>query len=478
MTVSNAGGTVTSSVAAVTVVAPPVIQTQPIGGQVTVGSDISLSVEAVGSGTVSYQWRQSGVVLDGETQSVLALTSLKLSDESSYFVEVSNEAGITNSQAVDVLVLTQLTIPQQPQGQSVVAGRLVVLDVVANGSNPVSYQWYHDGTAVDGATGSSLQISNVSVANQGAYHAVLSNPVSTVTSEFAALVVNIPPGIAVQPVAQTVEKGRSAVFTVGVTGTAPFSYQWQYDGVDIDGATGEELVVDSVDASNDGDYAVIVQSLYGAVASEVAGLNVLLQLEITVQPKDTHVDVEATLSMGVVVSGSGPYAYQWYYGSKKIEGATESVLEIAGMLRANGGAYHVEVSNTIEVVTSRDADVIVEESISINVHPLGTEILGGESATFFTLASGSGPKTYQWQKDGVGLDGKTSDTLVIESATKADEGFYTVIIANTIGFQVSGEALLLVNAPPTIAAIDSVIVSTGMFMRCRWLQMTRETPPS
>ena len=251
------------------------------------------------------------------------------------------------------------------------------------------------------------------------------------------------------------------MFTVEVTGTAPFSYQWQYDGIDIDGATGEELVIDSVDASNDGDYAVIVQSLYGAVASEVAGLNVLLPLEITVQPEDTHIDIEGTLRLGVVVSGSGPYAYQWYYRSKKIEGATESVLEIDGMLRANGGTYHVEVSNTIEVVTSRDADVIVDESISINVHPLGTEILGGESVTFFALASGSGPKTYQWQKDGVGLDGKTSDTLVIESGTKADEGFYTVIIANTIGFQVSGEALLLVNAPPTIAAIDSVIVSTG-----------------
>ena len=146
---------------------------------------------------------------------------------------------------------------------------------------------------------------------------------------------------------------------------------------------------------------------------------------------------------------------------RRLKGATESVLEIDGMLRANGGTYHVEVSNTIQVVTSRDTDVIVDESISINVHPVGTEILSGESVTLFALASGSGPKTYQWQKDGVDLDGKTNDTLVIESATKADEGFYTVIIANTIGFQVSGEALLLVNAPPTIAAIDSVIVSTG-----------------
>ena len=461
VTVSNTAGTVTSATASVTVVAPPVIQTQPIGGSVSVGGDISLSVEAVGSGSVSFQWRQNGVVLDGQIQDTLDLTGLKLSDEGSYSVEVSNEAGITNSHAVDVLVLTPLAVTEHPQGQSVVAGALVVLDVAANGSNPVSYQWYHDGTAVGGATGSSLQISDVSAANQGAYHVVLSNPVSAVTSDSAAVVVNLPPGIATQPVGQPVQKGGSAVFTVEATGTAPFTYQWQHDGVDINGATGEALTIDSVDAADDGDYTVIVQSAHGAVVSEAASLNVLLPLEITVQPKDTHVAIASTLNMSVVVSGTGPYAYQWYYGSGKINGATGSELEIAGIALSNSGTYHVKVSNTIEALTSRDAEVIVDETISINFQPVGTEILAGESATMFVLASGSGPKTYQWQKDGVALDGETSNTLVVEDATKADEGFYTIIIANTIGFQVSDEALLLVNAPPTIAAIDPVIVSTG-----------------
>ena len=156
VTVTNTAGTVTSATASVTVVAPPEIQIQPTGGAVVVGGDFSLTVEAVGSGTVTYQWRQNGVVLEGQTQTALNLTGLKLSDEGSYSVEVSNEAGITNSEAVDVLVLTPLTLTQQPEAQSVVAGALVVLDVVANGSNPVSYQWYHDGVAVDGGTQSSL----------------------------------------------------------------------------------------------------------------------------------------------------------------------------------------------------------------------------------------------------------------------------------------------------------------------------------
>ena len=433
VTVTNTAGTVASATASVTVVAPPVIQTQPTGGAVAVGGDISLNVEAVGSGTVTYQWRQNGVVLEGQTQTAPDLTGLKVSDEGSYSVEVSNEAGITNSEAVDVLVLTPLTVTQQPQAQSVVAGTVVVLDVIADGSNPVTYQWVHDGTAVDGATQSSLRISGVSSAHQGAYHAVLSNPVSSVTTDSATLVVNIPPGIATQPVGQTKEKGRSAVFTVEASGTAPFSYQWQHDGVDIDGATAETLTIESVDAADDGDYSVIIQSSHGAVASDAATLNVLLPLEITVQPNDTHVAIAGTLNLSVVVSGSGPYAYQWYYGAKKIDGATGVELKLAGMTIADGGSYHVKVSNSIEAIASRDAAVIVDEPISINFQPVGAEILAGDSATMFALASGSGPKTFQWQKDGVAIDGATSNTLVIENAAKADEGFYTVIIANTVG---------------------------------------------
>ena len=461
VTVSNMAGTVTSATASVTVVASPVIQTQPEGGSVLVGGDFSLSVEAVGSGTVSYLWRQNGVALDGQTENTLDLIGLKSFDEGSYSVEVSNEAGITNSEAVDVRVLTPLTLTLHPQDQSMVAGTLVVLDVTANGSNPVSYQWYHDGTAVDGATQSSLHISSLSVADQGAYHVILINPVSEVTSDTATVEVNLPPGVAAQPVDQTVEKGGSTVFTVAAIGAAPFTYQWQHDGVDINGATGETLAIDSVDATNDGDYSVIVQNTHGAVASEAATLNVLLPLEITVQPSDTHVAIEGTLNMSVVVSGTGPYAYQWYYGSEKITGETAAELEIGGMARENSGSYYVKVSNSIAAVSSRDVEVIVDEPISINIQPVAAEILVGESATMFALASGSGPRTYEWQKDGFALDGGTGNTLVIENATKANEGFYTVIIANTVGFQVSDEVLLLVNAPPIIEAIDPAIVSTG-----------------
>ncbi len=56
--VSNGTGSVTSSVATLTITAAPVapsISTQPQNASVTVGSSVTLTVVASGTGTLSYQ---------------------------------------------------------------------------------------------------------------------------------------------------------------------------------------------------------------------------------------------------------------------------------------------------------------------------------------------------------------------------------------------------------------------------------------
>jgi len=58
--VGNMGGNVTSSVATLTVNAPPVITVQPVAQTVCVGSSASFSVTATGSGSLAYQWTKDG----------------------------------------------------------------------------------------------------------------------------------------------------------------------------------------------------------------------------------------------------------------------------------------------------------------------------------------------------------------------------------------------------------------------------------
>jgi len=69
--------------------------------------------------------------------------------------------------------------------------------------------------------------------------------------------------------------------------------------------------------------------------------------------------------------------------------------------------------------------------------------------------------SYQWQKDGVTLLDQTGVSLALGSVVEGDEGFYSVIITNPVGFEVSAEALVEVNSPPTIESFDPMLVSAG-----------------
>jgi hypothetical protein len=63
------------------------------------------------------------------------------------------------------------------------------------------------------------------------------------------------------------------------------------------------------------------------------------------------------------------------------------------------------------------------------------------------LEAGTAPFDYQWQKDGQPIAGATSSTYVINSATIADGGEYTVRVSNSAGSTTSDTASLLVETP-------------------------------
>lgn len=132
--VSNAWGSVTSQVATLSVV-DPVITSQPAGQSVNAGQNVNLSVTAVGTAPLLYQWRLNGVARPGATNATLALGSVQGSDAGTYTVVVSNSLNaITSSPAV---LAVNLALPDafnpgsagtvskfliQPDGKALVAG--------------------------------------------------------------------------------------------------------------------------------------------------------------------------------------------------------------------------------------------------------------------------------------------------------------------------------------------------------------------
>ncbi|SVC72827.1 uncharacterized protein METZ01_LOCUS325681, partial [marine metagenome] len=74
-------------------------------------------------------------------------------------------------------------------------GGSISFEVVAEGTEPISYEWYHDGTAIEEGTGSILALTDLEVGDAGNYYVIISNAANEVTSEMVSLTVHLPPTI-------------------------------------------------------------------------------------------------------------------------------------------------------------------------------------------------------------------------------------------------------------------------------------------
>ncbi|MFN7139282.1 MAG: M12 family metallo-peptidase [Limisphaerales bacterium] len=86
------------------------------------------------------------------------------------------------------------------------------------------------------------------------------------------------PVIATQPQSQTVAAGATASFSVSVTGTPPFTYQWRKNGSSIASATASSYTIHNVQAGDAGNYSVVVSNSVGSATSSVAVLSVGLSI--------------------------------------------------------------------------------------------------------------------------------------------------------------------------------------------------------
>lgn len=85
-----------------------------------------------------------------------------------------------------------------------------------------------------------------------------------------------PPSITTQPSNQTVNAGQTATFNVTATGTAPLSYQWQKNGVNLSGANAVSYTTPPTVAGDGGaTFRCIVSNTAGSATSATATLTVI-----------------------------------------------------------------------------------------------------------------------------------------------------------------------------------------------------------
>ncbi len=160
------------------------------------------------------------------------------------------------------------------------------------------------------------------------------------------------------------------------------------------------------------------------------------------------------ISFSVVAGGTAPLSYQWRKGGTNIAGATGSTFTIAAVTAANAGSYDVVVSNSCGTAASAAALLAVNTPVSAT--PL-TNLLrfAGSTAIFSTTASGTGPFTYTWQKNGTNISGQTGSSLALANLTPNDTATYGVIVRGACG-AVTNSAILTVDS--CFPAVDVMLV--------------------
>ena len=83
------------------------------------------------------------------------------------------------------------------------------------------------------------------------------------------------PAISTQPTNQLVEAGSAAAFSVKASGLTPMTFQWQFNGVNIAGATSSNYTMVAAQPGNVGSYRAVISNSYAVVPSSTAYLTIL-----------------------------------------------------------------------------------------------------------------------------------------------------------------------------------------------------------
>jgi len=88
-------------------------------------------------------------------------------------------------------------ILSHPNDVAVLHGEAATFSVMADGSSPLSYQWFFNDAAIAGATDVGFVVSDAAIVNTGRYSVVITNPFGSVTSRAAELEVVDDPALVV-----------------------------------------------------------------------------------------------------------------------------------------------------------------------------------------------------------------------------------------------------------------------------------------
>ncbi len=504
------------------------ITTQPVNEVACETTTASFSIIADGTPAPTFQWQRNGVnlvngvnangtTIAGATASTLTLSSVAPADAGNFQCIVTNACDVDFSVTRTLIVDTRPTV-STPLAVTTCEGNNPSFTAVITGSPAPTLRWQRNGltlvdganvngTIISGANTPTLTLGSVDPADAGSYRCIASNTCAVITGGAAALVVNLDTRIGTSPADRTICPGANTNFVVGnVTGNLPVTLQWRRNGVNlingvnangttIAGVTTAVLSLTSVAAGDAGTYTCLASGGCGSVLSTNAALIIGTPVIIATQPIGGTQCAGTTKLFTVAASATPAPSFQWQKAGVNISdgispsgtaitGATTATLSLAGIDISDASAYRCVISTPCDTTFSNSAALNVSPGTFITSSPVPVAILVGSNASFSVVASGTGPITFQWQRNNVNVvngvqasgstfGGVTAATLSITAAAPGDTGNYRCVITSPCGSQNTATAALV---PATNLGTSSNNTLTGSLPMpansIRWFRFT------
>ena len=148
-----------------------------------------------GTAPLTYQWQKNNANISGATSASYTTPATVSGDNGAAFrVTVTNSAGnATSNPAMLTVTATPVgpSITTQPANQTVNAGQTATFSVVAAGTAPLTYQWQKNNSNIPSANSASYTTpATLSGDNGATFRVIVTNPVTSITSNSATLTVN------------------------------------------------------------------------------------------------------------------------------------------------------------------------------------------------------------------------------------------------------------------------------------------------
>lgn len=170
----------------------PGFRITPESASTEIGGSAVFYALAEGTPLITYQWYLDGEAISRATNSLHRVSLVTSGKLGQYHVVATSPHGSATSPTATLTLDLPDTLPSitvQPQSISVAAGDSFFLTVTAEGTPPLSYQWYKNDTAIPGAVSQVFNVAGAQESDAGAYRVSVSNSAGSVTSDIAVVMV-------------------------------------------------------------------------------------------------------------------------------------------------------------------------------------------------------------------------------------------------------------------------------------------------